>query len=265
MVRESTQQMIRSSLADMKQPVRLVVFTKDRDCDACPGALELGSAIKAASPKIALEVYDQTMDRDKSELYRVTRVPTFVVQAPDGRCVSFSGSVEGISLALLLEAIAGAANPRAWFPGIAGTLNQLRQEVHTQVFLENDCTLCKPVAEAAVGLALTNRSVIAEIIVADDFPELLAKHRIRILPYTRFGPKLFLEGHVMESEFLEMLLKAQGQQGGAEKRCAVCGQESPGVICETCKARIQSEAVKHKRRDEHLGQTGTIVKPRKNP
>ena len=266
MLRESSKQMIKESLADLRQPVRLMLFVSDRGCDACPDAAELGRAVKASSPKIALEVYDQTMDRDKSELYGVTRVPSFIVQAQDGRTAAFSGAIEGLSLVLLLDAIAGASNTRAWFPDqIAGTLKLLRNSVTVQVFLENDCTLCKPVAETAIGLSLTNRMVASELIVADDFPELLAKHRIKILPYTRFGSKLHLEGHATESEFLEMLLKAEGQQGESDKRCVICAQSSPDLICEGCKARIQSEAVTHKRRDEHVNQTGTVVKPRKNP
>jgi len=266
MLRESSKQMIREALADLKQPVRLVLFVTDTRCDACPDAVELGRAIKAVSPKVALEIYDHTMDRDKSELYGIQRVPSFVVQAQDGKHIAFSGTLEGLSLLLLLEAISGAANPRAWFPDqIAGTLRLLHRPVNVQVFLENDCTLCRPVAETALGLALTSRMVVAELIVAEDFPELLAKHRIKILPFTRFGAKLFLEGHAVEAEFLEMLLQAEGQQDASGKRCAICAQPSPDVICENCKARIQSEAVTHKRKDEHLSQTGTIVKPRKNP
>jgi alkyl hydroperoxide reductase subunit AhpF len=266
MVRLSEQQMIRTSLADMKQPVRLVVFTRDRDCDECPGALELAQAIRTAAPKVAIETYDITMDRDKTEEYGVKRVPSFVVQSTTRRSVTFSGAVEGLSLVMLLDAIGGVANNRAWFPDrVSSTLALLRQEVNVQVFLENDCTLCKPVAEIAMGLALTNRMVSAELIVADDFPDLLAKHRIKVLPFIRFGEKLSLDGHVPESEFLEMLFQAQGQTGATEKRCVICGQPSPDMICDSCKAKIQAEAINHKRKDEHLSQAGTIVNPRKNP
>jgi hypothetical protein len=253
-------------LTDLKHPVRLALFVSDVRCDACPAAVELGRAIKAASSKVALEIYDQAMDRDKSDQYGIERVPSFVVQAQDGRSLTFSGTVEGISLVLLLEAIVSAVNPHPWFGDrIAGTLGILRRPVSVQLFLENDCTLCRPVAETALGLALTSRMVGAELIVADDYPELLAKHGIRTLPFTRFGPKLSLEGHVGEPEFIEMLLRAEGQQDASARRCAICAQPSSDVVCESCKTRIQSEAVTHKRRDEHLSHTGTIVKPRKNP
>jgi alkyl hydroperoxide reductase subunit AhpF len=260
MLKDSTLQIIRDTLAELKAPVRLVLFTSDAGCDACPDAVATAQAIKAAAPKISLETYDLTMDRDKTEEYAVRRVPSFVVQSTARRSVTFSGSVEGVSLLLLLEAINGVASNREWFSGrIASTLTLLRQEVHVQVFLESDCTLCKPVAETAMGLALTNRMVSAELISADDFPDLLAKHRIKVLPYILFGSLLSHEGHASESEFLEMLFQAQGKSRGTEKRCVTCGQSSPDMICSSCKAKIQAEAVNHKSRDEHMHERGMFV------
>ncbi len=260
MLKESTLQIIRDSLAGMRNPVRLVLFTSDTGCEACPDTVATARAIKAASPKIALEVYHITMDRDKVAEYAIKRVPSVVVQSTVRRSVTFSGAMEGISLIMLLDAIKGVAENRKWFPErIASALTLLRQEVHVQVFLENDCTLCKPVAETAMGLALTNRMVNAEILVADDFPDLLSRYRIKILPYLLFGETLSHGGHASESEFLEMLFQAQGRAGAAEKRCAICGQPSADRICDSCKSKIQAEALNHKHREEQLHEKGTIV------
>lgn len=260
MLKENMHQIIRDSLANIVQPVRLVVMTGEKGCDICPETAEIARAIKAAAPKVGLEIYDFTMDRDKSEEYGITRVPSCVVEAQDGRTVMFSGSLEGISLILLLDVIASIAAGRAWFSdGIGDTLKLLTNEVPVRVLLENDCSLCRPVAETAIGLALANRLVSTEIIVADDYPEFLAKHKIKILPYTLFGPKLHLEGHVPEGTFLEMIFKAEGEKGTSDKHCIVCGHASPDLICEGCKTRIQAEAVNHKRKDERLHDTGTIV------
>lgn len=261
MLKESTQQIIRDSLGQLRQPVRLVLFTSDTACDLCPDALDTARAMKAASTRIALETYDITMDRDKSEEYGVKRVPTFVVQAQDGRIVKFCGTLEGVSLLLLLDAVTGIANGETPFPDkIGSTVKLLSQTVPVQVLLENDCTLCKPVADTAVGLALTSKMVSTEIIVADDYPEILAKHGVKILPFTLFGPRLSLEGHVNESSFLEMLFKAEGQKAaGLGARCVVCSQPSPDLICSSCKTKIQAEAVGHKRKDEKVQERGSAM------
>jgi hypothetical protein len=260
MLKESTHQIIRESLTNINQPVRLVVMTGEKGCEICPETAEIARAIKTAAPKVALEIYDFTMDRDKSEEYGITRIPSVVVEAQDGRTVMFSGSLEGISLVLLLDVIASISVGRAWFPdGIGRTLKLLVNEVPVQVLLENDCSLCRPVAETAIGLALANKMVSTEIIVADDYPEFLSKHRIKILPYTLFGPKLHLEGHVPEGMFLEMIFKAEGEKGISDKRCIVCGHASADLICGSCKTKIQAEAVDHKRKDEKVQERGSAM------
>ena len=260
MIKESALQLIRDSVSGLKQPVRLVLFTSDVNCDQCDHVRELAQAIKTASPKIAFETYDLTMDRDKTTEYGVQRVPSLIVQGPGIRSVAFSGAVEGVSLILLLDAINGIANGRAWFPdSVTSTLRMLERPVVVRVILDNDCTLCRPVAETAVGLALSNRLVSTEIIVADDYPELLAKHKVKILPYTLFGAKLHLEGHVPESTFLEMIFYASGKGAEPDKRCMVCGSASPEIICGSCKTRIQAEAVNHKRRDERAQERGSTM------
>jgi hypothetical protein len=259
MLKESTQQIIRESLTNIVQPVRLVVMTGEKGCEICPETVEIARAIKAAAPKVALEVYDFTMDRDKSEEYGIKRIPSCVVESQDGRTVMFSGSLEGISLVLLLEVIASIAVGKTWFSDkISSTLKLLVNEVPVQVLLENDCSLCRPVAETAIGLALANKLVSTEIIVADDYPELLSALKVKILPFTVFGKQLTLEGHVSESSFIEMLYRAEkNKTAGEEVRCVVCGQPSPELVCGSCKAKIQAEAVNHKRRDEKVHERGS--------
>jgi hypothetical protein len=266
MLKDSTLQIIRESLGQLSQPVKLILFTSDTNCDSCPDAIAIARAIKAASPKIGLEMYDITMDRDKSGEYGVKRVPSFVVEGQDGKQVTFSGSLEGITLIMLLDALACIGTCRIVFPEkIVRTLDLLKNDVPIQVLLENDCSLCQPVAETAIGLALTNKRVATEIVVADDYPELLSKLRVKILPYTLFSPRLHLEGHVNESMFLEMLFQAEGQRASAsDKRCVVCGSQSPDLICTNCRTKIQAEAVGHKRKDEKLHDKGTIVEHRKH-
>ncbi len=67
---------------------------------------------------------------------------------------------------------------------------------------------------------------------------------------TIFGENLQMEGHVTESEFLEMIFEAEGIKPGTDRRCLVCGNPSPDIICSNCKTRIQAEAIDHKTRTE---------------
>ena len=81
MVDENLLDQMQNDFTHMKNAVRLILFTKDVGCETCPEAVKLVRSIKARAPKIALEVYDQVMDRDKAEQYGVKYVPATVVQA----------------------------------------------------------------------------------------------------------------------------------------------------------------------------------------
>lgn len=243
----------RNSLTNLKNPVRLVLFIKDAGCETCPDAVRTAQEIKARAPKVALEIYDQVMDRDKADQYGVKQVPATIIQAGNGRLIRFYGLVQDVFLKMLLETIVSVAEARTWFPeNISRTLSMLQEEVGVQVFVESDCPQCVPVAETAICLAFENDLIVADIIIAEDFPELIRKYSIKTLPKTVFGPNLHMDGHVSESQFLEMIFQAEGLRSGPERRCLVCGTPSSDVICGSCKTRIQAEAIDHKQKGERV-------------
>ena len=251
MLSEKSSEIIKQSSERLKKPVRLVLFQADRGCAACPDALELCRAIKARMSMMVLETYDMVMDRDKSELYGIKQAPAVVVQGGDGQAVAFYGLPEDIFLNVLVDTIRAVSEEKVWFPGdVLRTLKLLTHDVKIQVFVESDCPLCRPVAETAIGMALESANVYADIIIASDFPELIKKHGITKLPKTIFGENLYLDGHVTESEFLEMIFQAEGIRPGPERRCLVCGNVSSDIICVNCKTKIQAEAIDHKTRME---------------
>ncbi len=248
---------MQGQLTQMKNPVRLILFTRDAGCEACPEMLALGRAIKALSPKIAFETYDQVMDRDKTEQYGVRYVPCFVVQGGNGRMARFYGLMESVFLKIILDTLVSAGNNKIWFPReIQSALSHLEREVAIQVFVESDCPFCRPVAETAIGMAFESDLVLADVVIASSFPDLIRKYEIKTLPKTIFGANLHMDGHVTESQFLEMIFQAEGVQVGPDKRCIVCGKPSPDIVCTTCKNRIQAEALEHKIKGERLSQAG---------
>jgi alkyl hydroperoxide reductase subunit AhpF len=258
MIDETLLNALQNDLSGMKNPVRLVLFTTDAGCETCRDALALARAVKARSPKVALEVYDLVMDRDKALQYGVKLVPAFVVQGGDGRMVRFYGLLEDVFLKILLDTILAVSGGKVWFPDdIHRAISHLEREVGIQVYVESDCPLCRPVAETAIGLAFESDLIVTDIIIASDFPDLIRKHAIKTLPKTVFGANLHMDGHVTESQFLEMIFQAEGVQVGPDRRCIVCGQPSADIVCPTCKNKIQAEALEHKIKGEKLGQAGS--------
>jgi hypothetical protein len=251
MLSEATLSTIGTMPAALAKPVRLILFTSDTGCEACPDMRELALAIKKRSGKVALESYDLVMDRDKSEQYGIKQAPALVVQGGGGQTVTFYGLIEDMVLDVLLSAIRAISDARMWFPdNIRRTLKHLTRDVSIRVFVESDCIQCRPVAETAVGLGLESSLISASVIVASSFPDLIKRYGIKTLPKTIFGENLHMDGHVTESEFLEMIFQSEGVKAGPEKKCLICGTSSPDIICQNCKTRIQAEAVDHKIKSE---------------
>ena len=251
MISESSLHIITTAPARLKKPVRLVLFQAERNCPACPDALELSRAIKGRMSMLALETYDIVMDRDKSEQYGVKRAPALVVEGGDGQAVTFYGLPSDLVLETLMNTILAVSEGKVWFPGdVLRALQLLSHDVRIQVFVKSDCMRCRMVTETAIGMALESPNVYTDIIVASDFPELAVKYNISTLPKTIFGENLVQDGHVTESEFLEMVFQAEGVKPGPDRRCLICGKLSSDVICVNCKAKIQAEAVDHKTRIE---------------
>jgi hypothetical protein len=251
MISERSLEIIKTSANRLNKPVRLVLFTSDKGCPACPGMTELARAIKAHFDKIALESYDMVMDLDKSHQYGIERVPAIVLQGGDGEAVTFYGSVEGGLLKIFMDTIRSFSDTKQWFPeDVRRVLKKLEHDVTIRVFVDRDCPKCWLAAETAIALALESRLIVADIIVADDFPELVKKHIVKELPTTIFGENLRMEGPVSESRFLEMIFEAEGIKPGPDQRCLVCGKPSQDVICANCKTRIHAEAIDHKTRKE---------------
>ncbi len=251
MLSEQSLEMIKSSTNQLAKPVRLVLFTSDRGCAACPDMLILARAIRDHSSKIAMESYDLVMDRDKSQQYGITRVPSIVLQGGDGEAVTFSGRIDGGILKILMDTIQALSDSRQWFPeDVRRVLKKLAHDVTIRVFVERDCPKCGFVAETAIALAFESRFIVANIIVAGDFPELVSKHSIKELPMTIFGENLRMEGPVSESDILEMIFEAEGTKPGPDRRCLVCGKPSQDIICVNCKTHIHAEAIDHKTRVE---------------
>ncbi|HAS54627.1 MAG TPA: hypothetical protein DCS42_11160 [Nitrospiraceae bacterium] len=256
MITETDRSYMKDAFAQLRDPVRLVVFTSALGCASCQAAVETAKAIRTQSPRIGLEPYDLTMDRDKTDQYGVQRAPCIIVQGGDGRPIKFYGTPKDVFFRVLVDCIAAVSTGKDWFPEeVRAPLAMLTSDVSIQVFVENGCEACRPVAETAIGLGLSSNYIYADVVIAEDFPDLMKKHLIGSLTKTVFGGNLHLDGHVTEILFLEMIFQAEGLKPGLGKHCVVCGNPSSDVICTTCKTKIQAEAVDHKLRSEKLGKS----------
>lgn len=127
---------IRQRLAAMREPVTLVFFTQELECESCREAHQLLEELAALSDKLKVEVYDFILDKEKVAAFGVDKVPATVIVGDSDRAVRFYGVPAGYEFASLLEDILMVSNRDS---GLAAEsrakLRELREPLHLQVFV----------------------------------------------------------------------------------------------------------------------------------
>ena len=65
---------------NMKDPVRIIVFTQEMECQFCKEARQLAEEAASLVPdKIKAEIYDLVKDTEKAKEYDVDKVPAIAI------------------------------------------------------------------------------------------------------------------------------------------------------------------------------------------
>ncbi len=66
--------------ANMKDPVRLVFFTQEIECELCKESRQLVTEVAALMPeKISAEIYDFVKDAEKAKEFNIDKVPAIAI------------------------------------------------------------------------------------------------------------------------------------------------------------------------------------------
>ncbi len=81
---EQDLQELQKVFAELKEPVRLLLFRSATGCETCDATQQLLEEVQAASSKLELQVCDMAADKDLAERFGVDKAPTVVVAAENG-------------------------------------------------------------------------------------------------------------------------------------------------------------------------------------
>ena len=96
---------IKKRLEEVQNDVKLILFSQSLNCETCPDTETLLRELSALSDKLKFEVLNPQLDRDKSEHYKITRVPTLVLEGDRDYGIRYMGMPGGYEFASLLEDI----------------------------------------------------------------------------------------------------------------------------------------------------------------
>ncbi len=131
---------VRTRLAVMRRPVRLLVFSRGPDCESCEATRALLDEVAELSDLLSVQAVDVGKERQLAGVYGIDKTPAIAVLAGAGDAVDtgmrFFGVPAGYEFMSLLEAVLFASTGE---PGLSSEtlawLAKLDEPLHLQVFV----------------------------------------------------------------------------------------------------------------------------------
>ena len=202
----------REMLANLANPVRLVLFTEDSGCQFCKEAAGLAQELAGLSDRLTVEVLDLQKDHLKAADFHVDKVPAFVVVGERDYGIKYYGVPAGYEFTTLLTLLdlAGRRNSGLQ-PENRSKLNLLSSSLDIQMFVTLTCPVCPMAAATAARIAIESDKVSVSIIDATEFPQLAGLYNVMAVPRTVVNRGHSFEGALPETLFVNEVL--QGASG----------------------------------------------------
>lgn len=219
LIREKDRAAIRQMFEQLQDPVTLVVFSEGsvklpgRDqCPYCEQTVQLVREVSELSDKINVEVVNFHLDKEKVEQYGIARIPAVAIVGAQDYGVRYYGIPAGYEFTAFIEDIVDVSKGAADLePETLEQLSRLDEPVHIQVFVTPTCPYCPPMVRFAHKLAIASEHVRADMVEAQEFPDLARRYGVFGVPRTVINEDTYLEGALPERYAMLYVLKAAGK------------------------------------------------------
>ena len=213
LLNDDTRNQLTEMFESLQQPVKVIVFTQEFECQYCAETRQIAEELAALSDKISLEVYDFVADKEVADQYGIDKIPaTIIVEggaAGKDFGIRYYGIPSGYEFSSLIEDVlmVSGGDPQlsdetnAW-------LAALKTPVHLQVFVTPTCPYCPQAVLLAHRLAMASDMVQADMVEATEFPHLSARYQVMGVPRTVINETVFQEGAAPEPMLLAKLKEA---------------------------------------------------------
>ncbi len=188
---KSVVKQIQQAFAELKEPVQVLYFRSEADCEYCDEAQQLLEEVAAIDDRIGLTVHDRTRDIEAAKRFGVDKSPSLVVAARDGDEIvdlgmRFSGIPSGHEFSTLVNDIVLASKRDSGLSqATRDFLKGLEEPLLLQVFVTPTCPYCPRAVLLAHQMAMENpRLIRAEGVEATEFQELAQQFYVSGVPQT---------------------------------------------------------------------------------
>ncbi len=205
---EEVQGQIKEILAQAKENITLVLFTKEGSCPTCSETKQLLEEVSELSDKISLEVKDLNKDQAVAKKYGITLTPSFVLLDAKGNYqgVKFNGIPAGHEINSFMSALLEMSGMTPKFhDNILKRIKKIEKPVNIKVFITLGCPHCPGAVQNAHRLAMLNEHIEGEMIEAQTFSELSNKFNVSGVPKIVINDTHELVGNQPIEAFLDQL------------------------------------------------------------
>ena len=190
-------------------PVKLVVFTQEIECQYCTQARELAQDLASLNDKIKVEVLDLLKDKQRASELKVDKVPATVIIGPKGEKVTFFGMAAGYEFNTVVKDIIQISRGETELSQeTREALSTIKRPVHVQVFVTPTCPYCPGAVSLAHQFAMENQNIRSDMVEISEFPQLAIKYNVMGVPKTVINETIELVGLQPEEELLRALSTA---------------------------------------------------------
>jgi len=195
---------------NMQEPVRILVFSQEIECEFCKEARELAQEVASLMPdKVSVEVYDFVKDEARAKEYGVDKVPAIVVLGGKDYGVRFYGIPYGYEFNTFMETIINVSKGTTNLSeDTKAKLKALDKPVHIQVFVTLTCPYCPIAAGLAHKFAIESDMIKSDVVEVAEFPPLAQKYSVMGVPKIVINERTELVGAVPETQFVAHVLQA---------------------------------------------------------
>ena len=105
MLKDKDQKKVKDIFKDIKNDVRIVMFTQEMECPHCEMTRTMLEEVSGLSDKISLEVHDFVAEKDLAKKYGVDKIPATVLVGDKDYGIRFYGVPAGYEFTVLVEEI----------------------------------------------------------------------------------------------------------------------------------------------------------------
>ncbi len=184
-----------------------------RDCRYCPQTQQLLEELAGLSPKLKLETVDFYAEPERAKEDNVSRIPAILLGPESGGRARFYGLPLGYQLPVFIDSIKAVSRGATRLSvNSRKQLRRVNRPVQLQVFVTPSSEVSAGMALLAHAIAVESRQITADVIEAEEFPELARRYGVRQVPLTIINEFATVAGMVSQDELLEKVLQAGIQQ-----------------------------------------------------